>query len=165
MRPNNFAKTITIPALCLLIAGCGGGSDLDTTAADAAQIGDTVKVRYPASTPMCAERNDASKVYVAGELAQRQAMRVEQSASKAVDAAKAARKAAMASAPSCQWAPDSGEYAVTGKEIVGDANAQFHTADFCLKPKGRDDQRCWWISASAKMNPQIERIASAAQAK
>ena len=73
MRPENksFAKFIGIPVFALIGLGAimgGGGSSGSTTetaatAADAAQVGDVVTIRYPNSTVMCANRDDASKVY------------------------------------------------------------------------------------------------------
>lgn len=160
---------LVIGGLLLLAIGCSGcdGSssvDTTTTAADAAQVGDIVTIRYPASTIMCGERNDASAVYVAGELALRQTLRVENSAMKAVEAGKAARKAVLAKSYSCEWAPDKGRYIVKDKQITGDDNALFHVAEYCLTPQATSSGKCWWISASAKMNAQIDRLPAAKEA-
>src|SRR5258706_14145264 len=44
----------------------------DAKAWEAAEIGDEVSIRYPASTIMCADDMDASKVYMVGEIRMRE---------------------------------------------------------------------------------------------
>jgi hypothetical protein len=129
MRPQNksFAKFIGIPVLALIgfaaITGGGGSSSGSSaekpaaSAAEAAQVGDIVTIRYPHSTIMCGEQNDMSTVYIVGETAMRQTMRVENNVWKAIDAEKAGQKYAMAKAYSCEWAPrrDSTRFVVKQK--------------------------------------------------
>ncbi|TYL70956.1 hypothetical protein [Bradyrhizobium cytisi] len=169
MRPENrgFAKFIAIPALGLIAlaaAGCdsGGPSEPEAkNAAEAAAVGDTVTVKWPASTVMCSERNDASKVYLVGENALRQTWRVENSAMKAVQAKSAAQKLAMSQAYSCEWAPnDRMRFVVKQKEIIGNKSTAYYTADYCLK-KEVGGEECWWIIERADMGPPIKRVARA----
>jgi hypothetical protein len=47
-------------------------SHLDVMAQDAAIVGDVVTVRDAASTALCADRNDASKIHMIGEITMRQ---------------------------------------------------------------------------------------------
>lgn len=128
-------------------------------AADAAQVGDVVTVRYPSSTIMCGTEADMSMVYVAGETARRQTMRVENSgvyAALAVEAA--AQKSAMAQAYSCEWAPKDVRYVVQQKQIAGDEseNSFYHVAEYCLRPPTAD--RCWWIGSTATSIALIEKV-------
>lgn len=165
MRPENkgFAKFIAIPALGLIglaIAGCNGEPAPAANAAVAAEVGDTVTVRWPNSTVMCASEEDASKVYVTAEIAKRQAYRVENSASKAVEAERAARKTAMAQS-ACEWAPDKGSYLVKQKRIIGDEKALFHAVHYCLKPENKTGSACWWIATTATGNAPIIWAAAA----
>jgi hypothetical protein len=132
-------------------------SEKTTNAADAAQIGDTVTIRYPNLTVMC-ERKDMGIVYIAGEIALRQTMRVENSALKAVQAEREAQKHAMATAYSCEWAPKKEtRFVVQEKQIVGDEQSLFHVAEYCLRPETSD--KCLWIEDTATGNSQIDRVA------
>ena len=151
---------ISVLGIVGLFAGVGGGGshpDVKVKAQDAAVIGDTVTVRYPASTIMCSEQYDASKVYMAGELAMRQSMRIDQSPFKSVGAKSDARKAAMTSAYSCQWAPHGMRYTVANKAIVGTENDAYHIVRYCLQPAGRDT--CWWITETYDWTAEIEKVA------
>lgn len=164
---RNFAKFIGIPVLGLIglafLAGGGGGSSEPEAknAAEAAVVGDVVTIIYPRSTIMCGESRDSEMVHITGELVFSQTMRVENNASKAVEAEMAAQKHAMAKAYSCEWAPgkDDFRYAVKEKRIIGDETTQFHTARYCLKPLTVDNgDRCWWIEQRATWHPQIKRV-------
>lgn len=172
-NPNaSFAKFVAIPfvvlmGLVMIIAGGGGSSrnsepEQTKTAAEAADVGDTVTILYPYSTIMCADRNDMAKVYAVGEMMQRQTYRIENDAYKAVEAAAAGRKQAMASAYSCKWAPKNDvRFTVQEKNTVGDDDSLFHVAAYCLKPvDGTDGKaKCWWIEETASSrNPQIKRV-------
>ena len=170
-NPNaSFAKWIGLPFISLIalgiLASVGGSGSSGTddipvakTAAEAAEVGDVVIIRYPNLTVMCGDRNDMSKVYIVGEQALRQTYRVENhDASKAFEAQRSAQKYAMAQYSSCEWAPtkDDTRFVVKEKHIIGDKNALFHVADYCLKPTDRDE--CWWIAETADMSPQIKRV-------
>ncbi|KYK50019.1 hypothetical protein A1D31_22160 [Bradyrhizobium liaoningense] len=137
----------------------------EKTAADAAAVGDIVTVLWPASTIMCSERDDASKVYIVGENAMRQTWRIENSAMKAVQAKSAARKQAMSQAPSCEWAPEKISFIVKKKEIIGDKASLYHVATYCLKPENKAGSDCWWISDTATNGPQVKRIGRASDNK
>lgn len=174
MRHQNkaFAKFVAIPVFALIGLGAivGGGSGSSSqpeepeakNAAEAAQVNDVVKIIYPSSTIMCAERNDASKVYIVGETMLRQTMRIENSVWKAIDAERDGQKRAMASAYSCEWAPKKeARFVVQQKDIIGDKNSLFYTADYCLRPETSSDGKCFWIIATADMNPRIKRVGHA----
>jgi hypothetical protein len=128
-------------------------------AAEAAEIGDIVTIRYPASTIMCEDPLDSSKVYIAGLVALRQTLGVENDASKAVDAMLAAQKAAMDTVHSCQWAPRKVRYVVKNKKIEG-GDRVFSAAKYCLKPTNGIDDTCSWIEEMATMSAQIDKEVS-----
>lgn len=160
---RHFAKAIAIPLICLAVAGCDtdDGVPEAKNAAEAAAVGDTVTVLWPASTIMCAERHDAGNVYITGQLANRQAWRLERDSMKAVQAEFAARKEAMVRATSCEWAPPKMRFVVKQKEIVGGKDSDFYAAEYCLKKEVGTDQ-CWWIVDTATNGPQIKRVAAPA---
>jgi hypothetical protein len=110
----------------------------------AADVGDTVKIKYPASTIICSDPEHASKVYIAGELALRQTYRVENSIWSAVKAEHAAHEAAIRNYFSCYWASREARYTVEQKEIIGDDTALFHAVKYRIKPAGKTDD--WWLA-------------------
>jgi flagellar basal body-associated protein FliL len=88
---------IFLLVMIMIVVGVGGStgsssSSKSKTAADAAEIGDIVTISYPASTIMCEDEKDSSTVYIVGQVALRQTMRLENSAFKAVDAPRAAQR-------------------------------------------------------------------------
>ena len=168
--PVIVVSLLLIGAFVALVGSGGNKSSSSTeepvanSAAEAADVGDTVVIRYPSLTVMCGDRNDMSKVYIVGEQALRQTYRVENhDASKAFEAQRSAQKYAMAQYSSCEWAPtkDGTRFIVQEKQIIGYETAAFHVADYCLKPEGRNE--CWWIAATATMIPQIKRVPTAAK--
>lgn len=112
-------------------------------AQDAAIVGDVVTVRDAASTVLCEDRNDASKIHMVGETAMRQSEFFDKDAGKAVMKKDAARKIVMGEAYSCQWAPRGVRYTVKKKEIVGTDNDNLRVVAYCLQPNGRGT--CFWV--------------------
>lgn len=116
-----------------------------TEMVDTAEIGDSVVVNYPASTIMCSDRTDVSKVYMTGKFTMWQEMRVTNDAWKAVKAEQEARKYAMRTAYSCRWAPSGNvHFIVVEKHIIGTEKDIFHVIDYCLQAE--DKNTCWWIT-------------------
>jgi hypothetical protein len=113
-----------------------------------ANEGDTVAIRYPASTILCTDRGDASKIYLAGELALRETLRLENSASKAVQAKYDARKVMMREAYSCTWPSDDARYRVEHKQITGSKDVAFYTVAYCLREEG--GSACRWLLQDAE---------------
>jgi hypothetical protein len=141
-----------------IVANWPGDSKSTVSAADAAEIGDTVTLKYEGVEIICANKHDADTIYRAGEIAVRQSYRLEQSVnvSKMVQARADARKIAMVGAYSCQWSPLKARYLVVHKEITIDL--QQPVAKYCLRPLNGD--RCWWIERTATSYSQLNRIAT-----
>jgi hypothetical protein len=111
-------------------------------AANAAEIGDRVVLRYPASTIMCSLENDATGIALAGKIALGQTMRVENDAYSAVKAMNAARKETMRTLYSCSWAPAKDvQFRVEQKRLTGTPKDLFYTVSYCLSI----ENKCWWI--------------------
>lgn len=72
-----------------------GGSYPVVKAQDAAIVGDVVSVRDAASTILCEDRNDGSKIRMVGEITIRQSELFDKDAGKAVMKKDAARKNVM----------------------------------------------------------------------
>ena len=113
--------------------------DAEVTAASAAKVGDNVEVRFPSATILCPSRNDAAKLYIVGRMAFAQTMRVEKSAWQASDDQKAARKQAMRSLSSCEWAPRNLRYLVDQKQTTDTE------VSYCLRPIVSGNSSCWWL--------------------
>jgi hypothetical protein len=127
---------------------------------DAAIVGDVVTVRDAASTVLCEDRNDASKIHMIGEITMRQSDLFDKDAGKSMMKKDVARSAAMREASSCQWAPRGVRYTVKKKEIVGAESDDFHVVAYCLQPKGKDT--CLWVEETFDRNAPIEKIEKAA---
>jgi hypothetical protein len=110
---------------------------------DAAEIGDEVSIKFTNSTIPCADRGQASQVFMVGELAKREAFRMNESAHTAVANVQAARKNAMRNLYSCFVSRDRARDRVKDKQISGTERDAFHTVAYCLLPSGRDE--CVWI--------------------
>lgn len=153
--------SVLIGAGFLSVFAASKEPDAAKYAAEAAEIGDVVIIRYTNGTIMCEDSADADKVYVAGENALRESTRVDRTnITKAVEAKIAARDSAMQQARSCQRSPTPRDlrYIVRDKAIVGSNKDLFYVAKYCLKPANRTDDTCWWIEATANESPQIIRI-------
>jgi hypothetical protein len=129
----------------------------DVMAQDAASVGDVVTVRDAASTALCEDRGDASKIHMIGEITIRQSDLFDKDAGKSVMKKGVARTAAMREAPSCQWASRGVRYTVKTKEIVGTDNDEFHVVVYCLQPHGKDN--CLWVEETYDRKSPIERTA------
>jgi hypothetical protein len=127
----------------------------DIMTQDAAVVGDVVTIRDAASTALCEDRNDASKIHMIGEVTKRQTDLFEKDAGKSMMRKDAARNAAMREAPSCQWAPRGVRYTVKQKEIVGTESDEFHVVVYCLQPHGKDN--CLWVEETFDRKSPIER--------
>jgi hypothetical protein len=126
----------------LVLANAISSANAEVTeakAAEAAEVGDDVAVRYAGATILCANENDAAQLYLAGEVALAQAMRVEQSVWRAVSEESAARKEALRRLHSCEWAPRGLRYRIEQKRIKGPH------VQYCLRPSGSSS--CWWLIA------------------
>jgi hypothetical protein len=138
----NILKPLAVATVSIAaLAACDPDTSVDT-----AEIGDSVVINYPASTIMCSDRNDASKVYMTSKFAMWEEMRLTNNdVWKAVKTEHEARKYAMQTAYSCQWAPSYGvRFAVVQKQIIGTEKDMFHLIKYCLQPEGKNG--CWWIS-------------------
>lgn len=134
-----------------------GGTHSDVMAQDAAIVGNVVAVRDVASTVLCEDRSDASKIHMVGEIVQRQSDFFDKDAGKAVMKKEAARKIAIGEAHSCQWAARGVRYAVKKKEIVGTESYDLHVVAYCLQPNG--SVTCFWIEETFGRNAPIEKTA------
>jgi hypothetical protein len=153
-----ISGTFTALLGCIaLFAMRGDHSNSDVKAQDAAIVGDVVTVRDAASTILCEDREDASKIHMIGEITKRQSNFFDKDAGKAVMKKELARNAAMLQAPSCQWAPRGVRYTVKKKEIVGTQNDDFHAVAYCLQPNGKST--CFWIEETFDDNAPIEKRA------
>jgi hypothetical protein len=129
----------------------------DWKAEDAAQVGDSVAIKYPASTIMCSDRNDASKVYATGKFAFWEEMRLSHDdVWNSVKEEHEARKLAMRTAYSCQWAPRDVRFTVIKKEIIGTEKDMFHDVNYCLQPEGKT--KCWWITEDFGTRSPFEQV-------
>lgn len=151
---------VLIGAAFLSVFAAAKEPDAAQYAAEAAEIGDVVIIRYTNGTILCEDPADADKVYIAGENALRESMRVDRTnITKAIEAKVAARDSAMRQARNCQRSPTPRDlrYIVKDKAIAGSDKDVFYVAKYCLKPVNRTDDTCWWIEATANESPQIIR--------
>jgi hypothetical protein len=131
-----------------------------TATQDAAEVGDTVQIKYPSSTILCRTRNDASLVYIAGEYAVRESFRLDKADGTAmIKAQDAARKVAMRDhAPSCYWASSQSDahYIVQQKEITGTEADVFHDVSYRIKQVGETAD--WWLIGTYGASSPFEHV-------
>jgi hypothetical protein len=127
-----------------------------TTELAIVNVGDTVGLSFPTLTIICEDRNDASKVHLAGEIVMRSvandALRVDRldpgsAYKKGLKAGYDARKDAMRKAYSCRWGDRGERYDIMRKEITGTEKDLFHVASYCLQQDGWNV--CRWIVVNA----------------
>jgi hypothetical protein len=158
---SKLVTAVSLTGLALTLACCS--SEPERKAENAADVGDTVAIEYPASTIMCASRDDSEQVYLSGEIAMRQSRRLDHDSVKsAIDARRNARESAMQTAYSCEWASRAGDgrrYEVVNKEIVGTEDDAFHTVDYCLRPVDSKTGTCWWTANTYGWSSPFQQVA------
>jgi len=126
----------------------------------AAEVGDTVSIRSPATTIMCSNFKDQIAVFTMGTMAFYDTMRLSHdSAWDAVRAEYAAREQAMRTAYSCRWAPDSyaGEhvrYTLVEKNISV-ANDEVY---YRVQVQGKTSE--WWVAEKIGRSSPFENVKS-----
>jgi hypothetical protein len=153
---SKLGAAVSLIGLALTLACCS--DEPERKVENAADVGDTVAIEYPASTIMCTSRDDASNVYVSGEIALRQTRRLERSVQSAIEAEEAARKYTMRSAYTCQWAPRDTRYNVVDKKITGTEDDAFHVVEYCLHPVDGKTDTCWWIAKTYGWYSPFEHV-------
>jgi hypothetical protein len=124
---------------------------------DAAKVGDVVTLRYPNSTILCGDRNDA---YLAGVVAMSQTYRIENSSHKAYAAGSAAKKIAMREAYSCRWPAEGIRYTVTEKTITGTKDDAHHVVTYGLRPVG--SVKTVWLDGTFDWSTDFDVVESSA---
>ena len=135
----------------------------DVPASDPVEVGDEVSLRYPASTILCEDRKEAGFVYMAGELAISEYLRMGgTSAFKAVDEQNAARKLALRDHYSCAVPQGGLRYRIEQKEITGTEKDLYHTVSYCLSSSG---QMCKWLIDKYDFADAVREGAAAAASR
>jgi len=116
----------------------------ETVAADAANIGDIVTVKYASTRILCEDPHDASKVYMTGYLAADIVLGRGGSIDSALETQIAAEADAMQAVHSCTQAVRHLHYQIVQKDISGTDGELFHAVKYCLRPDGKNS--CLWLT-------------------
>jgi hypothetical protein len=156
-------KRLLLAAVAAIaLASCGvDDPSRNLKAEDAAEISDNVAIKS-ASTIMCSDQNESSRIYMAGEFAFQDEMRLTNNRVwKSLTARDEARKLTMRTAYSCRFAPSSYagvdvRYDVTKKMIIGTEKDMFHVVIYCLQPTNQNT--CWWIHQEFGMSSPFDKV-------
>jgi hypothetical protein len=129
----------------------------DITSDLAAEVGSEVSIRYPSSTFICEDRLEAGQVSLVGKMVVSDALRMGESAHKALTKGNDAQKEAVRRRYSCEVPRSGTRYVVVQKEITGTPSDTFHTADYCLRPIGTS-QPCLWLIRDVKYYTPFENV-------
>jgi hypothetical protein len=125
---------------------------------NAAEIGDTLQLKNPASMILCESRDDSFKVYFAGELALNNSLRMGDSAWTAVSAQSEARKSMMARAYSCMLGTrlEDQHFTVQEKRVTGEERDALRVATYRLRSVETNVD--WWFEETRWLSSEFKNV-------
>ena len=162
-KGNNWAHMFWVVPLLFIFGAISipphhdDASEPKRKMADAAEIGDTLSLKYPASMILCGSDEDSFKVYLSGEMAFSQVYRVDNSMSSAMDASTQAKKAAMAKVYSCHWGSQMKDqrFVVVDKH-VSKKDSFIDAASYHLR--SIETKQDWWFEETSWLSSDFEKV-------